>query len=479
MSKIKCNSKCKSRFRMKKWARFLPCLIFFFVAIACNSDNKDNVNPYDKPHRPNEPVLVNGMGPTSGGLGTRVVVTGENFGNDKSKVSLFFNEKKALIITMQDNAIYALVPRQPGEFSTVKVVVGEKEYILEDVKFQYFISEIVSTVAGVQGPNGRAPVDGPAFQAVFTRIAKSGVDSDGNVIILDDSGNRVRLYSPKEQQVITLFTGGGRPWCCGWNPQRTEFYIGERGVARPTLGYILKDGTNYAETYEIIVDQRDAEGQWIYQNAVQLSGNEITPIAITSDETYIYIMSAFANVFVRIHQVTKKMELIGKQIGTIGEFFNMVYSPFDKKIYVCSFANGRIFRFDPYNTPPGYTTPWITFADWEHIAGTGSGVQQTLSKEGRGLEAQMGQIQDANFDEDGNLYFTDFTYHCIWKMDRYLNITMYTGPGAGAFRTPGYQDGGLKEARYSSPYGVAFSKDYSQLYICDNLNGLLRRVTIE
>ena len=109
--------------------------ILFPLFAGCNGNSDDHTNQYDKPHDPNRAVVVEDIGPKKGGLGTKVVVSGENFGNDKEKVHLYFNEKEALILRVQDNAIYALVPKQPGEYSAVRVVVDGKEAVLQNMRF--------------------------------------------------------------------------------------------------------------------------------------------------------------------------------------------------------------------------------------------------------------------------------------------------------------------------------------------------------
>ena len=129
-----------------KMTRFL-FLILLSLLIACESSSDTETNEFDRPHNPSLSIQVDGIGPTKGGLGTKVVVSGSNFGNDKEKVTLLFNDKKALILRVQDNAIYALVPKQPGEFSTIKVIVDGKEAVLEGTRFKYYIKAVVTTIA--------------------------------------------------------------------------------------------------------------------------------------------------------------------------------------------------------------------------------------------------------------------------------------------------------------------------------------------
>ena len=87
-----------------------------------------------------------------------------------------------MILKVQDNAIYTMVPKQPGECSTISVEVEGKEGILEDVLFRYYIRETVTTVAGVWNTTGL--LDGPASEATFGRALRLAVDDEGNILVV-------------------------------------------------------------------------------------------------------------------------------------------------------------------------------------------------------------------------------------------------------------------------------------------------------
>ena len=459
--KTHCKSNDKYRFRRKTVMRlFIPCLIFFFAAIACNNDSTSDDNPYLIPHRPGEPVVVSGIGPTSGGLGTKVVVNGENFGNDPEKIKLFFNEKEALILKVQDNAIYAMVPKQPGEFSTIRVEVEGKEGILEDVLFEYFIRETITTIAGVymtQGSN-----DGPALEATFTRPAKVAANDDGDVLICDDQGNRVRFFSAQDNRVTTILTAAVRPWTSTMNTDYSYCYICERYAAqRPILFYGLSKESAYLES-EIYFDQMDETGAFIF-GARDIYG-------LTTDDTYVYVLSTSDNRLIRVHQKNKTVELIGNSIG-VGNYAHLVYNKLDGMIYVAEETQRRLSRFDPYHTPADRTTPWITVDDIEWVAGTGI---NATAREGQGRDAQFSGLSGIGIDLDGIMYLSDYLAHVIWRVDRSFNCTFF----AGTPTFPGYRDGKPSESQINRPLGMNATDD-GLVYIADSDNRLVRVVSIQ
>ena len=56
--------------------------------------------------------------PDSGGIRTKFIVKGSNFGEDKSQVKVYFkdevgNEREALVLGVKPDVIYAQVPSKP------------------------------------------------------------------------------------------------------------------------------------------------------------------------------------------------------------------------------------------------------------------------------------------------------------------------------------------------------------------------------
>lgn len=449
---------------MNKTLILLVCIPLLFM--GCDGNNNGQPNQYDIPYDPAKPILVEGIGPEKGGLGTKVIVSGSNFGNNKEKVKLFFNDKEALIINVQDNAIYALVPKQPGEYSTIKVLIDGKESILPDIQFRYYIKAVVTTVAGQWNVSANPPVDGPALDATFYRPAKIAVDDVGNVLVADDqTGARMRLISTSENKMTTVLNMKV-PWSTTFNEQFTHNFVMERNRnERPILFYSLSKESNYLES-EIYYDQQDEHGNWLF--------GSYTACAIGADDAYVYMMSESGERFVRVHQESRKVELIGENIPT-GQYSHMTFNAVDRMMYLSLEASGRIMRFDPYHTPEGRTTPWITWDDMEWIIGTG--LVSSQSKEGQGKEAQLGTLCGLGSDHEGNVYICDQKFHCVWKVDPLLNCMVFAGPPAGE-PVSGYRDGKPEEALFNRPYDITATYD-GLIYVADTFNRVVRCISIQ
>lgn len=438
--------------------------ILLFVFGACKDEAKE-VNIQDIPHNPNQSIVLNNIEPKTGGYGSRVIISGTNFGNDVSKIKLFFNNKEALVLKVQNNAIYAMVPKQPGDLSTIKVVFqndetsDSKEAELSDVLFKYNIRATVTTVAGKAGENGME--DGTATEGKFTWPVKLDVDSLGENIFVADQG-ALRHISVKDNRLTTSISGLHSPWDCNFNPSYSKFYVSEYlNNTRPLLFVELDKKSNWTEPKNYY-DRKDANDNYI--------SGKLDYFGLTADNNYIYMLSTNGDRLVRIDQLTGEVELMGKDLG-IGTWANIVFSVKDKHIYINAETKGRIYKFDPYKNYKGDGQPWIGYKDVEHIAGNG---QQSTPIEGNGVFAQFGTLEGIAADREGNFYMPDYRNHIIWKMDEDYNCTIIAGvPGES-----GYKDGKPKEALFAWPSGVAVTSE-GIVYVADTGNYVIRSIAIQ
>lgn len=116
--------------------------------LMCCNDNKESSGSYD----PNQPVTISYFSPDTGRVAEKVIIQGNNFGTDKSAVSVLFTdntgrENKAAIIGVNNQTIYCIAPRQAEGYNTISVKVNDKTVAAEGT-FKYAVSENVSTITG-------------------------------------------------------------------------------------------------------------------------------------------------------------------------------------------------------------------------------------------------------------------------------------------------------------------------------------------
>ena len=92
--------------------------------------------------------------------------------------------------------------------------------------------------------------------------------------------------------------------------------------------------------------------------------------------------------------------------------------------------------------------------------------------DGVGAEAQFNQPFGSAMDSQGNMYVTDALNHCVRKITPNGTVTTVAGiPGAS-----GYADGPAASALFNVPTGLALDSARN-LYICDALNNMIRKLT--
>lgn len=106
------------------------CLFLFMIA-SCEEESSGKSQV---PHDPNKPVELENIMPTSGKLREKVIIKGTNFGTDASIVKVSFvdsvNERKAVVIGLDNNTIYCMAPRQNPGANRIKIVVGDQGHHL-------------------------------------------------------------------------------------------------------------------------------------------------------------------------------------------------------------------------------------------------------------------------------------------------------------------------------------------------------------
>ena len=91
----------------------ITAVIAGFTTFGCESST--TVEDYygvqsSAPFDPSKPVTITEFTPTSGSVGQQICIKGSNFGNDTSQVSVTIGGKKAAVVSVRSEALYAYVP---------------------------------------------------------------------------------------------------------------------------------------------------------------------------------------------------------------------------------------------------------------------------------------------------------------------------------------------------------------------------------
>lgn len=395
---------------------------------------------------PSLPVTIENFSPDSGRIRTQFIIEGSNFGNDASKVKVWFNEKEALVLNVVNNAIYTIVPKQPGDSCVISVVVENDSVAFDKKKFIYHITESVSTVVGKALETGNT--DGSLTDATFQSPRWIAIDWEDNIIYSDESSYRVRLISLNSNEVITLFTPGVLLQDFAFTLDRREFYA------------TVDNGS--------VIYRFAADNLWVPEEVgtMGISGY-FHGMAMGKDPRYLY---ARQNVGV-VWQVDLEngwgdaTRFSPEAYNEDGGQGNIAYSPVEDCFYVVS-GNRKhsIFRLSADGTT------YEKYAGGGSIDGSSSGY-----RDGPADQALFNWPQGIAINSEGDIFIAEKNNHTIRKIDHRTKVVSTVAGQAGV---SGYEDGDPLEALFNTPIGLAFDKE-DFLYIADQGNHCIRKLSIE
>lgn len=427
---------------------------FLLLIVGCNEDKKSTV--FD----PNQPVKFTEFMPDSGGIRTKFIVKGSNFGEDKSQVKVYFkdevgNEREALVLGVKPDVIYAQVPKQAGGESHVRVEIAGKEAELSNAEktFKYIVTSSVSTVVGKAKEGGNK--DGTLGETTFNTPRYVAVDNDDNVFIFDSDG-RTRLSSIEQNKTITLLDGMVIDQPLFIDKEKKQLF---GPCDNANFGCFLFDAN--VSWVADKMGQLLANGGWMHSVVLD-------PV----DSTFVIYRQNTGQLWTQPFDKNRRTlnPNKAKRIGTLyntGSNGLCAYNPVDKYVYCVLHSKSAVYRFKLTRDADGW--PALDGDIDEYIPGAGAGF-----RDGDVQEAQFKEPRGIAIDKEGNLYIADVGNNRIRKVDTKLNVvTTIAGSGAA-----GYKDGDPLEAQFNQPWGVYLDKN-EFLYIADQNNHCIRKLAIE
>ncbi|MDR2129983.1 MAG: IPT/TIG domain-containing protein [Odoribacteraceae bacterium] len=426
---------------MKKKVLFMICTTALAWFVSCESDNGNKGASAD--HDPNAPVTIETFMPDSGRIREKVIIKGENFGTDKSKIEVYFvdqlTERAASVIGVDNNTIYCLAPRQMDGDNQIKVVVHGKE-VTAPTRFGYTVAENVSTITGSSTNTGTT--DGTLSEAKFSYIHGVGAVGNEAMLIFQRDNASVRYISIPDNAVVTVHNGfqGAKPavtkdkttvYAAGWNSPHTVYkYTKAAGWAPTRIGQL---GTEFGRARAVALD---------------------------ATEEHLYFCDATGK-FARYNIATQQVERLNDDTGAATSDGNyLIYNPLDGYFYVACANKFGIYKISPDGSEV------ITYAGFNGAAVLDGYVQECAFAQPNGL----------TLDEDGNIYVCDgFNAYVIRKISI---INNYVSTVAGATNVNGQIDGSPRDARFNYPYDISNDGE-GNFWIIEGWGCAVRKYAVE
>lgn len=443
---------------MKKNVYLLFMIMFVSLLGSCKEEAESKTAAYD----PNKPIQLGSFTPETGGMATRAILSGSNFGNDPSIVKVYFNEKPAPVVGCNEGKILVLTPRQPGDTCNISVVIG-KDSVVYPAKFIYVTSTVVTTITGQPGTT--AFREGSFSEATFTNPTYLTVDNEKNIFVAhQNSPNAVIMINQQNSTVTNLFNTPNKP-----NAPATD--ITGKMIVVPADG-----GGTYKDYYF----EFDSDAEWasrvrmiLHPSADEIKNGKVDfninnfkhSFAICPYDSMVYLRSNRDGHLIKFDPKTRKGEHVmvnGKQA-----IFNSKntdsYLVFDPKkptmLYAACTGQHAVYYFDILTGETGI------YAGQEGQAGW---------RDGKKENAQFNGLRQMILDVNNNLVIADANNHCIRRITPEGFVETVVGvPGKS-----GYMDGNPEDALFNDPWGLAIDNEYT-IYVADRGNNCIRKLTIQ
>ena len=195
-------------------ALMLTMLVGCFTACSDGDDNggSDGYNP-------SKSVVITDFIPKKGGVGQKLVVYGNNFGNDTSLVKVKIGGKPATLINVNNEGLYCFVP-QGAYKGNIEVTVGDEQQGNQQTataadNFEYERKMVVGTLCGYRNERDDQGWRDGSFETV------AGFRNDGvlrydplnhnHLYVCYDGGIGIQLIDLEKKQVTTPISSGAFP----------------------------------------------------------------------------------------------------------------------------------------------------------------------------------------------------------------------------------------------------------------------------
>lgn len=422
---------------------------------SCSEDDTGKDAVYD----PSKPLVLESYSPQEGGVGTKLIIRGENFGFDPSKIKVKIansENREARVISAKGTRIYAIIPAW-ADTGKVTVTIGEGDQAQElafEEEFKYEFKKNLSTLCG--GGFNSEDKDGTFKEAKFARPLRLALDDeDQKLFVLEaDAYKCIREVDLVKQTVSTPWRAPGlhNLRTIGFATTCDTLFVGVEGSASnvSTVFLLRSDGFVRHKTY------------------APRSGSNASILNPVDGE--LFINDYYKGMVLRWDRIKQEMVELVRCFKEHTDF-TFCWSHDGKYLYGVSMGPGShssIVRmeYDFATKTLGEPNTWVG-ADG-----------QNSYQDGVGEEARINGPYQMCTGPQGDFFLADTWNHCIRRIvDNAGTATVTTYAGIGG--QGGFTEGDPLEAQLLYPTGVAVSADGSTVYVADKENNRICKITVE
>lgn len=466
----------KKRTYWKNRHGYLWGVILAMVAL-CFTGCKDDDNEAGVAFDPHKPVTITKFEPEEATYGSNLILYGDNFGNDPSKIKLIIGGKNAKIISVKGQSLYTVVPQKVSKKGDIHIsILGDNGDIIASTEaekaFTYKKSWLVSTHIGThyEDNNYFKETDGP--------FDECGGFNNFVWFSFDPASNFDRMYVTKEGKLLRVIDfeadngkGGkgmvstfdskvGKVSVMTWTlpPNQDMILCDNVSDDSKTGPYLYTRSSGYTER-KALVNARGVNGVMTHPK---------------NGELY-YSRYRAGDVRQYNYETGKDIMAFKNPYDGVGVYLNP--HPEGKFAYLLEQEKYYIARSDYDPIGKIFTTPYTICGQpdsWAWVDGIG-----TEARLNRPVQGVFVKNPDYEGNEDEyDFYFCDKNNHCIRILTPEGRVTTFAGRGNN--KESGYVDGELRrQALFNEPIAIAYDEKRKCFYVGDRNNKVIRKIEKE
>lgn len=480
--------------------RLMLGMLCIMSVASCSDDEQTVVEalPFD----PSQPVVITSFTPEGGGSLDQIIIYGKNFGNDKQRVELSIGGKKAVVVNVLSDRLYAIVPQKAfsGEISLTVFDDNEQPHsTVADKKFIYQSQTVVGTLCGYRNDNDNQGEIWGSFDICtgFNSEGTLAIDplNPNYVYITYDGGMKIGMLDLEKRESSLMMSGNK------FQQRRL------RNVAFTLDGkYMLvstdRDDADLKSTSVWLVT-RNGDGTFNERSSCQplVAYKQCNTVAVHPVNGEIYFNS-FSNgelfrmelddYFKALEPDPETGEAKGwtgfRENGAFRELFKiqdpsyefqMVIHPSGDYAYLTVINRNYILRTDYNWSKKEFTTPYVVAGvngegNWIDAVGTNARVNRPY----QGVFVKNPQYEAKGKADVYDYYFADCLNFCIRVMTPEGIIRTYAGHAPSTDGNIwGTEDGALRTAaRFRDVTGITYDTQRERFYVLDHNNRRIRTI---
>ena len=473
----------------KRWqSHWIMMALFAFSFGSCVDEESKlkEATPFD----PTKAVVISDFIPEEGGVGQRLVIFGDNFGNNPEAIQVFIGGREAKVIGVQGESLYCIVPIRAfsGE---IEIRIGDKVGTIEK-PFEYLRNTIVSTVIGYKTDrDDQGWKDGVFNKNEEESNMASGFRNDGffkfdptnpkHLWATYDNHNGLYLINFEDSTVTRTRADLDRPRSIDFSLDQKYMILSEdRGNENDPSNYILSREDGFRERTPI-TRYKQCNGSAVHPVNGELYFNSYDQGQLYRFDLMEYIAAREAALN-PIYPGVKDYEYLFSIHDPQWEY-RIIMHPSGDYAYIVVINQHYIMRVDYNWEEERFGRPTLVCGQ-PRQAGWVDGVGATarLDRPYQGVFVKNPKYVAGGKEDEYDFYFTDCMNHCVRKLTPAGVVTTFAGRGSASLNPDpwGYVDGDARqEARFNQPSGIAYDEIEGAFYISDKENRRIRKMNDE